>query len=401
MRILKTVQAYYPFQEMGGPVVKVRAIAGALAARGHRVTVLTADLGLARNNHPSVAVEPCTSGSRAEMDATEVVYLKTLAHYRSLTLNPGLPGFCRKAPARYDIMHVYGLYDLLGPTAAHFFARAGVPYVIEPMGMYRPIARNLALKRLYHRLFDFNFIRGARFLIATSPQEQSEIIHGGVPAGRVVVRRNGIQVPANLPRLGAFRDRWRIAPAASIILFLGRLVSKKSPDLLITAFARWRAKSPVGAKAVLVLAGPCESDGYRARLKRQADQFQLGDSVLFAGPLFDDEKWAAFRDADLFVLPSLHENFGNAAGEAMACGTPVIVTESCGIAPFVAGRAGLVIPHEVDSLCSAIQQLIENPAGIERCRAACSAVVAGLTWEQPIAELEELYNSVMRERVSQ
>lgn len=399
MRILNTVQAYHPFQEMGGPVVKVRAIAAALARRSHHVTVLTADLGLARGHHSALATEPCPGGWRSELDAAEIVYLKTLGRYRSLTLNPGLPGYCSQAPTRYDILHVYGLYDLLGPTAAHFFARARVPYVIEPMGMFRPIARNLALKRFYHRLFDSNFIRGARFLIATSPQEQSEIIQGGVPADRVVVRRNGIEAPEFPPRRGNFRERWNLPPAVPVVLFLGRLVSKKSPDLLIAAFARWRASSPVGANAVLVLAGPDESDGYRARLHRLANQSELGGSVLFTGPLFDDEKWAAYRDADLFVLPSLHENFGNAAGEAMACGTPVIVTESCGIAPFISGRAGLVIPHDVDSLCAAFRQLLEDSAAMERCREACSTVVAGLTWEQPIAQLEALYESVVRERV--
>ena len=53
MRILKTVQAYFPFREMGGPVVKVRALARELAESGHKVTVLTADLGLAKTQFSS------------------------------------------------------------------------------------------------------------------------------------------------------------------------------------------------------------------------------------------------------------------------------------------------------------------------------------------------------------
>ena len=56
---------------------------------------------------------------------------------------------------------------------------------------------------------------------------------------------------------------------------------------------------------------------------------------MFTGPLYDEAKWAAYRDADLFVLPSQSENFGNAAAEAIACGTPVMVTDRCGIAPLV------------------------------------------------------------------
>ena len=64
---------------------------------------------------------------------------------------------------------------------------------------------------------------------------------------------------------------------------------------------------------------------------------------MFTGPLYGDAKWAAYRDADLFVLPSQNENFGNTAAEAVACGTPVLVTDRCGIAPIVDRRAGVVV----------------------------------------------------------
>ena len=70
----------------------------------------------------------------------------------------------------------------------------------------------------------------------------------------------------------------------------------------------------------------------------------------FSGPIFGDDKWAAYRDADVFVLPSRNENFGNTAAEAVAAGTPVIVTEQCGIAPHLKDIAGLVVPHDDASL---------------------------------------------------
>ncbi len=68
MRILKVVQAYYPFQEKGGPVVKVRALARGLVQRGHRVTVLTADLGLRKRTGLDIKFEPCEWGWRSEQD---------------------------------------------------------------------------------------------------------------------------------------------------------------------------------------------------------------------------------------------------------------------------------------------------------------------------------------------
>ena len=131
MRILKVVQAYYPFQEKGGPVVKVGALARGLAQRGHRVTVLTADLGVRNYRGPSAKVEACKWGWRSEQDGVEVIYLSTVGHYRAVTLNPRIVGFCRESLNRFDVAQIYGLYDWLGPAAGLFCRRRGVPYVLS------------------------------------------------------------------------------------------------------------------------------------------------------------------------------------------------------------------------------------------------------------------------------
>jgi glycosyltransferase involved in cell wall biosynthesis len=175
-----------------------------------------------------------------------------------------------------------------------------------------------------------------------------------------------------------------------VILFLGRLVSKKSPDLLLEAFANWRASSGRTQDAVLVLAGPEEGDGFLPKLQSMADRLGIRDKVLFTGPLYDDAKWSAYRDADLFVLPSQNENFGNTAGEAAACGTPVIVTDRCGIASFV-GAAGEVIPHVLSALERALGKMLEDPMLRENCREGCRQFVKSLSWEEPLDQTEEMY----------
>ena len=151
MRVLKAVQSYFPFQDRGGPVVKVRALAHGLVERGHQVTVLTADLGLARHEAFDASFEPCKWGWRAQENGVEAVYLSTLANYRALTLNPDVIGFCGASLRQFDLVHFYGLYDLFGPAVSYFCRRQGLPYVIEPMGMYRPIDRSFQLKRVWHR----------------------------------------------------------------------------------------------------------------------------------------------------------------------------------------------------------------------------------------------------------
>lgn len=400
MRILKAVQAYYPFQEKGGPVVKVRAIALGLSRLGHDVTVLTADFGFTPSLAPAMKAEKCPWGWCAQEQGVEVIFLRSRGHYRALTLNPGITKYCSASLARCDVIHIYGLYDLFGPPVAFFCRRYHVPYVVEPMGMFRPIVRSFRAKKLYHVLFGSRLLRGAHRVIATSEQEKHELVTGGIDSARVVVRRNGIDIPVSLPSAGAFREKWRISPQARIILFLGRLVSKKSPDLLLDAFALWRRETPHAADSVLVFAGPEERDGYLTRLKSLAVASGIADNILFTGPLYDNAKWAAYRDANVFVLPSQNENFGNSAAEAMACGTPVIVTDQCGIAPIVDGRAGLVVPHDSRAIATALKLLLDGGNLAGQFRDACPGVVRGLSWEQPLSQMEVIYRDVISEALA-
>lgn len=397
MRILKVAQAYYPFLDRGGPPVKVRAIARALVERGHQVTVLSADLGSGAASALSRIAIRDPRGWRAEQDGIEAVYLSSRARYRMLTVNPGVSGFCRERLGDFDLVHVYGLYDLLGPAVASFCQHQGLPYVVEPMGMFRPIVRSLWLKRFYHALLGQKMLRGAARLIATSQQERTELVEGGLSETRVVVRRNGIELPGRLPPAGSFRLQWSIPAEAKLVLFLGRLVSKKSPELMLEVFARWRRETGQRQAALLVVAGPDEGDGYRQRLESLATRLGLNGGVLFTGPLYDEAKWAAYRDADLFVLPSQNENFGNTAAEAVACGTPVLVTDRCGIAPLVKERVGLVVPHDRGALQAGLTRLLDDENLRQRFRDRCEEVTRSLGWDEPLTVLEGLYAELARE----
>jgi glycosyltransferase involved in cell wall biosynthesis len=394
MRVLKVTQTYYPFLDKGGPAVKVRAIAKSLANRGHRVTVLTADLGLRATQTGSSNAERSPWGWRVEQDGVEIIYLRGRGGYRTLTWNPGALRFCRQQLRSFDLVHIYGLYDLIGPVVAHFCRRAKVPYVVEPMGMFRPIVRNLRLKQLYHRLLGQRMLDGARLLIATAEQERRELVGGGVPSEKVVVRRNGVEIPDLLPAAGTFRRQWNIPVDAKVVLFLGRLVSKKNPDLLLEAFAGWKKDAGASQAAVLAFVGPDEGDGYRQKLEALSARLGLSGRVLFTGPLYDQAKWAAYRDAHVFVLPSQNENFGNTVAEAVACGTPVIVSDRCGIAPLVDGRAGLVVPCCRSELQAGLARMLQDESLRERLRAGCLTVSRSLSWDEPLALLEALYGEV-------
>jgi glycosyltransferase involved in cell wall biosynthesis len=393
LRILKVTQSYYPFLDTGGPAVKVRALAQGLAERGHSVTVLTSDLGITGDAEPAGGISKTEYGWRCDDGPVETLYLAARGRYRSFSLNPAAFRFCATRLKSFDVVHIYGTYDLLGPIVARACRKKRIPYLIEPMGMFRPIVRNLALKRVYRQMFGDRLVQHAARVIATSIQERLELIEEGVVPAKIAVRRNGVASLA-LPERGSFRHQWKISEGAFVVLFLGRIVEKKSPDLLLEAFWRWRRSSSRKDDSFLVFAGPFENAAFRRILEEHVGRTDLNGAVLFTGPLYGDAKWSAFVDADVFVLPSRNENFGNAAAEAVACGTPVIVTDTCGIAPVIDGRAGLVVPHECEALVGALRQ-VADPHTLQSLKIGCLEVARGLGWEQPVAEMEALYADLL------
>lgn len=392
MRILKTVQSYYPFQDRGGPVFKVRALARNLAQRGHQISVLTADLGLKRYPGNGFRCEPCPWGWRAEEDGVEAIYLPTRGHFRALTFNPRLMKFCEESLSKYDLVHFYGIYELLGPAVSYFCRRAGIPYVIEPMGMYRPIDRSFRLKRSWHHLFGKSYVGHAAQIVATSEMEQQDLLAEGVPADKIIIRYNGVEVDraTALSRRGSFRAKWAIPQNAPLVSFISRLIPRKGADILIQAFSRACPQA-----GTLVIAGPEGETGYMSYLRKCAEENHLANRVVFTGPLYDSEKMAAYADSDIFVLASYYENFANVIAEAVACDIPVIVSNTCGIHSLVDGRAGLVIRADCDSIAGALRQLLSDEALYARLKAGCRQVASELTWGTISGQMENYYSQVL------
>ncbi len=395
MRILNVTETYAPFFEFGGPPVKVRALSEGLARRGHPVTVVTADWGLEKRlqaPEEKITAERSPFGWRREENGVQSIYIPTWLRYRRVSWNPAVKRYCRARLQNFDIVHIFGLYDLLGPAVAAASRKRGLPYVLEPIGMFVPIVRNLWLKGLYHAVWGKRLLEGASAVIATSSQEAEELVAGGVPRTRVVLRRNGVEVPALWPERGTFRKAQRISNDVKLVLFLGRLSVKKSPALLLRAFGEL-SKRLAGIPLQLVFAGPDEG-GVEAELDQTATQLGVRSKVQFVGPIFGETKWAAYRDADVFVLPSQNENFGNTAAEAVAAGTPVIVTEQCGIAPLLADEAGLVVRHDTAALARALERILSEAELRSRLAAGCAVVTARLGWDEPVRDMEALYTSL-------
>lgn len=396
MRILNITETYAPFLEFGGPPVKVHALAQRLARLSeNQVSVVTADWGIAKrlpNLSTEIRAERSPFGWRLTEGPVQSIYLHSWLRYRTLTWNPAIKRYCRARLNNFDVVHIFGLYDLFGPAVASFCREKKLPYVVEPIGMFVPIVRSIWLKRLYHRVFGKQLLEGAGAVVATSEQEVEELSDGGVPRQKIVMRPNGVTIPDVWPARGTFRARHKIPPDAKLVLFLGRLSTKKSPDLLLAAFAKLPQEFD-GKPVRLVFAGPDEG-GLQSKLEQAATQLGVSTRVQFLGAIFGEAKWSAYLDANVFVLPSQNENFGNTAAESVAAGTPVIVTEQCGIAPFLRNRTGIVVKHDVRELSEALASLLTDQEQYDRFVARCPEVAAELSWDRPVRQMQDLYGSL-------
>jgi glycosyltransferase involved in cell wall biosynthesis len=391
MRILKVSETYFPYLAAGGPPAKIRGLARVLVERGDRVTVLTAYQGPLEGSLLSVRQVP--SGWTANDDGIEAVYLKTAVRYRSLSVNPGVLRFCQLRLCEFDVVHIYGLYDALGPVVARYCRQFGVPYFVEPMGMTRPIDRGFLLKKLWRGLTN-GYLSRASQMIATSELERAELLADGFPPDRVLLRYNGIDREEfrGLPPPGTFRKKAGLHDDDRFVIFLGRLIPRKGADLLIQALAE------IDERAKLVIAGPEGEAGYLGFLRARARALGVEHRVLFTGPLYGEDKKAALADASVFALPSRYENFGNAAAEAIACGTPAIVSNRCGIAPLLDRRAGLVTSYDSGAVARTLKDLLGNTSLHQQLKAGCPQVADEISWDKLVQGMQYAYQETRANR---
>lgn len=377
MRICFATPYYVPELRFGGPPRKIHALAKGLLQHGHSIRVLT------------FRSSSDTAGDHNPVDGVLVERLRWIG--RGLRQFPVNSRSARVAVADCEIVECFGLYNILSPFIASTAKRIKRPFLLEPLGMYPPRARNQLGKRIFNRLFTDKMVRDAAAVVVASETE-AEDLKAIVKPEKIFRRRNGISIEefAQLPPGEELKRRSGIENGERVVLYVGRLSPIKNLEQLIHAFERANVR---GAKLILV--GPGEV-AYETRLRALVRQKKLDDRVIFAGPLYDDNQKTAFAAADLFVLSSLNESFGNAAGEAVAANVPVLLTETCGIAPLIHGRAGMAVPLGVASLAEGIRVMLD-PVKRERFLVDREQVKRELSWDEPVAQTIGLYERILAE----
>ncbi|HEX6664737.1 MAG TPA: glycosyltransferase [Gaiellaceae bacterium] len=368
LRILFAAPVWAPSRAFGGPVVAAGELVRRLVARGHAVDVVTTTI-------TDLQTWPELRSRVGIVDGATVRYLATPLRYRWMGITPTLP-LALAHLKRPDVVHVFGFRDPVTTAVASWCRLAHVPYVFEPLGMFEPRLRKVLLKRLLDETLYRGVARGAAAVVVASEREQDAVVKHGVPAGKVRVRGNGFPTPVESAPNGDLRARLGIPEGAPLILYVGRIAAGKGIEHLVAAVHEL-------PDAHLVVAGPDDRHGVAPRGER-----------VHTLPMTDDPPAHLYPQADLFVLASAGESFGMVAAEAAAAGTPVIVSDRCGIAGFFRDGEALVVPYNRAAVVAAVRRVLGDAALRETLARGGVAAALRMSWDHVVEAQEEIYREV-------
>lgn len=380
MRILHVIPTYLPAVRYGGPTIAVHGLCRALAARGHRVEVFTTDVD--GPNHSAVPL-----GTPVVLDGVHIRYFHSDA-LRRLFWSRSLGRALHADIADFDLVHLHSVF--LWPTwaAARAAERAGIPYLISPRGMLVKDLikrRNRFIKQAWISLIERRNLERATGIHVTSSLEAREIRRFGWRLPTIATIANGLDEIQSWRDSEVSNDVKEIA-SGPFVLFLGRLSWKKGLDRLLMAFATSQSGN-------LVIVGP-DDEKLAPKLVQRARELAIADRVrILPRTVVGADKEYLYSAANVFVLPSYSENFGNSVLEAMQRGLPVVVTPEVGAAEIVrASGGGFVVDGEPAPLGAAVTRLSRD---LSLCRSMGNAgklhVTAQYGWAIISAQMEGMY----------
>jgi len=253
----------------------------------------------------------------------------------------------------FDIIHIHSWWNLVAVFTLGICRLRGIRPVVSLRGMLSPYTLRSRLKRLFHQLLGKKMLAGA-VLHVTSLREQKDVavaMHGA----NIFCLPNLVKLPAYTPKENLTKEPVLRRPLQ--LLFLGRIHPVKHLELLFNAL------SNLSIPYRFTIAGAGEPN-YEAGLRELAQRLGITEHINWAGWVEGAEKTELLASADVFLLTSHHENFANAALEALALGTPVVLTETIGLANYVCETGfGRVCPPEAQAIASAIADLALNSTG--------------------------------------
>jgi len=387
MRILHISESLNPAH--GGTPQVAKALASAQGDLGGEVTILTRD----EPEHADAIRE-----SMADMPGAERVTIACVPRGERFDrfLSRPAAAWVRDHAGEFDFGHLHSMWSPIPHGAARGLASLGVPYTLCPHGMLDgwSMGQSRLRKALHLRLLSGQTMRRCAFIHALNDHEKGCVgsFNFGSP---VEVLSNGVfRRTLDTPRSpDVFRAERPAIGQNPYVIFLGRLHYKKGLDLLADAFSQVAERVP---EAHLVLVGP-EGGAGEPTLATLRDR-GLADRVHALGPIYGGQKYDALAGAVGFCLPSRQEGFSVAVCEALACGTPAIISEDTHFPELAEAGAGVVCPLDARRFAVALAGIFEDR---ERGRAmgerGRAMVAERYTWDTIARRSFDLYTRHRRD----
>lgn len=378
MKILQVIPFFSP--KFGGSVTVLYELSRELARRNHDVTIITSDFGFDPQYADTIRVAGVT-----------VIPFHCVANVGLFLYSPSMKIWLEKNLKDYDIIHLH-TYRSYQNAVAHMIAlKYTIRYIVQAHGSVLPFFERQILKKLYDFVWGHNILSDAGKLIAVSKEEKDQYLKMGMPQNKIEIIPNAIDISdyLDLPEKGTFRKKYGIGSNEKIILYLGRIHRIKGIDLLIKAYSKLLKKEK---NIKLVIIGPDE--GYLNSLEQLISSLKIHNTIIFTGPLYNKDKYAAFIDADFFVMPSYYEIFGNSLIEALYFEIPSIVTTGCSIAELLREVVYVIEPND-DAIVTALSTLINDDQRADIMRKKGRKIVQEKFEISKIAQkFEEIYEAI-------
>ncbi len=378
--------------DAGGMNVVLMGQAVALAARGHRVNIVTRRADSTSPDveqlSPRVWLRRLEAGPPAKLPKSKV----------SDYLEP-----CEAALAKLEPFDIYHSHHWMSGVAALPIALSHHrPHFQSFHSLAAPVGSPLSdgePAEVPERLAAESFLAHHSAVIAVSLAEAASVIQRfDADPRQVSVIRPGVDhqlfrptLPGDVEWASTHGEHW----PNGYLAFAGRLQPLKAPDLAIEALAAM----PAERRPHLVLAGDGSPDfaDYRAGLEQLAAERQVENQVSFVGSLSRPDFAAMLRGAQLVMVPSYSETFGLVALEAAASGTPVLAAASGGLVEAVVpGRTGwLMESRDPTSWADVLTQVLAVPEGLARLGHRAYRHSRRYDWQRTARELGKLYRHRM------
>jgi glycosyltransferase involved in cell wall biosynthesis len=358
-------------ERSGGPATAIVPMCRALMQQGIEVLLLSTTEGLSEPNVseykgvPAILFPPQLGAS--------FKYSRPLASWLSSNIR------------NFDLAHIHAVFNHSSIAAARACRKAGVPYIIRPLGTLDPwsMTQKSLRKRLFWQISGRGIMDHAAAVHYTSEAEKLSTESSlGLNHGRVIPL--GVETAVSNGRVD--QDPY--------VLVLSRLHPKKGLDVLIDAFLSL-VQSPQFSQWRLMIAGDGPNE-YVSILKTKA----ADDRIKFTGWLDGDAKNAVLSGASLLALPSHQENFGLCVMEALAHSVPVLVSPNVNLAPEIAAaHAGWIASTDKTALGKRLAEALLDRDELARRGRAGLQLALRYSWENSARELADLYRSVYLQRV--